>query len=85
LLQKQEKEIANIRPVAKITHKGEIAIQEDLSDLTENFSKRDSVSAPTVKCCFKIRVTLTVFTNQCTVLHYTLVTRVNLKYFLFCK
>ena len=45
--QEQERLKRSIRPTAKITHKGEIAITEDLSDLTENVS---SESQPTVTC-----------------------------------
>lgn len=55
VLQKQEKEEANVRPVAKITHKGEIAIQEDLSDLTvTTVNARDNSSNPMVGFCAKL-------------------------------
>uniref|UniRef100_H2ZCM9 TFIIS central domain-containing protein n=1 Tax=Ciona savignyi TaxID=51511 RepID=H2ZCM9_CIOSA len=47
IIEKQEKE-RSFRPLTKITHKGEIAIQEDLSDLTENIhSNKNGSTAPT--------------------------------------
>jgi len=44
MIQQREEEEVNIRPVAKITHKGTIAINEDLSDMASNFTpvKKDS-------------------------------------------
>ncbi|CAK8683780.1 unnamed protein product [Clavelina lepadiformis] len=64
IIQKQEKENANVRPIAKITHKGEIAIQEDLSDLTENFSSREHTSAPTIAPTRKKRISMSEDDNS---------------------
>nr|CAB3238001.1 death-inducer obliterator 1 [Phallusia mammillata] len=59
IIEKQEKEEGNVRPVAKITHKGEIAIQEDLSDLTvTTVQARDNSNNPMVAPARKKRSSL---------------------------
>ena len=40
--QKQESEKVVLRPMAKITHKGVIAINEDLSDMAANISNNNN-------------------------------------------
>ncbi|XP_078480954.1 uncharacterized protein LOC100185461 [Ciona intestinalis] len=59
IIEKQEKELQNFRPVSKITHKGEIEIQEDLSDLTETIHHgKNGSTAPTVAPVRKKRISL---------------------------